>query len=224
MILPAVRDPRLVSIPRGGLLADADHQLLALWAATCAEHVLKLFEKSNRADDRSRTAIEAVRAWVRLAASADPRPPAFPCPRGPKPQEQHLLVRFRRLSTAYERLLTHPSASTSIDVGSTAGDSEAGDALDHDGIQVKDHPEGVNPGLEWSDLVAVAGNVHQCRTCQERHEEKGALDNDRVDEVIGSYGEPASDRETDTEHQTRRSRARLSARHCHHITRIPRRD
>ena len=65
MILPAVRDPRLVSIRRGGLLADADHQLLALWAATCAEHVLELFEKSNREDDRPRAAIEAVRAWAR---------------------------------------------------------------------------------------------------------------------------------------------------------------
>ena len=29
---------------RGGVLTDSDHQLLALWAATCAEHVLGLFE------------------------------------------------------------------------------------------------------------------------------------------------------------------------------------
>ncbi|WP_326964297.1 putative immunity protein [Arthrobacter sp. PL16] len=65
MILPAVRDPRLVSIRRGGLLADADHQLLALWAATCAEHVLGLFENSYRDDDRPRAAIEAARAWAR---------------------------------------------------------------------------------------------------------------------------------------------------------------
>jgi hypothetical protein len=65
MILPAVRDPRLVSIRRGGLLAEADHQLLALWAATCAEHVLGLFEESNRGDDRPRAAIEAARAWAR---------------------------------------------------------------------------------------------------------------------------------------------------------------
>ena len=65
MILPAVRDPRLVSIRRGGLLTETDHQLLALWAATCAEHVLELFEKSNQEDDRPRAAIEAVRAWTR---------------------------------------------------------------------------------------------------------------------------------------------------------------
>ena len=65
MILPAVRDPRLVSIRRGGLLTEADHQLLALWAATCAEHVLGLFERSNPSDDRPRGAIEAVRAWAR---------------------------------------------------------------------------------------------------------------------------------------------------------------
>ncbi|WP_341482228.1 putative immunity protein [Arthrobacter zhangbolii] len=54
MILPAVRDPRLVSVRRGGLLTEADHRLLALWAANCAEHVLELFEISNRADDRPR--------------------------------------------------------------------------------------------------------------------------------------------------------------------------
>ncbi len=65
MILPAVRDPRLVSVRRGGSLIETDHQLLALWAATCAEHVLKLFEESNRGDIRPRKAIEAARAWAR---------------------------------------------------------------------------------------------------------------------------------------------------------------
>jgi hypothetical protein len=65
MILPAVRDPRLVSIRRGGLLSGADHQLLALWAAMCAEHVLRLFEEPHREDDRPRAAIEAARAWAR---------------------------------------------------------------------------------------------------------------------------------------------------------------
>jgi hypothetical protein len=43
VILPDVRDPRLVTIRRGGTLTDGDHHLLALWAATCAEHVLPLF-------------------------------------------------------------------------------------------------------------------------------------------------------------------------------------
>jgi hypothetical protein len=65
MILPAVRDPRLVSMRRGGLLSENDHQLLALWAATCAEHVLGLFEHACRDDDRPRAAIEAARAWAR---------------------------------------------------------------------------------------------------------------------------------------------------------------
>lgn len=51
MILSKVRDPRLVTIRRGGTLTDADHHLLALWSASCAEHVLELFE-SVRPDDR----------------------------------------------------------------------------------------------------------------------------------------------------------------------------
>ena len=65
MILPKVRDPRLVTIRRGGTLTDADHHLLALWAAACAEHVLPLFEAVRPADPRPRAAIEAARAWVR---------------------------------------------------------------------------------------------------------------------------------------------------------------
>ncbi len=65
MILPAVRDLRLVSLRRGGTLTEIDHQFLALWAATCAEHVLVLFEESNRGDSRPREAIEAARAWAR---------------------------------------------------------------------------------------------------------------------------------------------------------------
>jgi hypothetical protein len=47
VILPTVRDPRLVTIRRGGRLTDEDHQLLALWAAACAEHVLQLFESAR---------------------------------------------------------------------------------------------------------------------------------------------------------------------------------
>ena len=65
MILPAVRDPRLVTIRRGGTLSDEDHRLVALWAADCAEHVLPLFEAECPDDDRPRAAIEAVRAWTR---------------------------------------------------------------------------------------------------------------------------------------------------------------
>ena len=65
MILPDVRDPRLVTIRRGGLLRDADHQLLALWAARCAEHVLHLFEAEEPSDTRPRDAIDSARAWAR---------------------------------------------------------------------------------------------------------------------------------------------------------------
>ena len=65
MILPKVRDPRFITIRRGGMLTDADHHLLALWAATCAEHVLPLFEAVRPTDMRPRHAIEQARAWVR---------------------------------------------------------------------------------------------------------------------------------------------------------------
>ncbi len=65
MILPKVRDPRFVTIRRGGTLTDADHQLLALWAADCAEHVLPLFQEVQPHDDRPRRAIELARAWAR---------------------------------------------------------------------------------------------------------------------------------------------------------------
>ena len=65
MILPKVRDPRFVTIRRGGTLTDSDHRLLALWAASCAEHVLDLFESAEPEDPRPRQAIEHARAWVR---------------------------------------------------------------------------------------------------------------------------------------------------------------
>ncbi|MFC8585505.1 putative immunity protein [Streptomyces sp. NPDC057217] len=65
MILPKVRDPRFVTVRRGGTLTDDDHRLLALWAATCAEHVPPLFEAVRPDDPRPRLAIEHARAWVR---------------------------------------------------------------------------------------------------------------------------------------------------------------
>jgi hypothetical protein len=65
MIFSRVRDPRLVTIRRGGTLTDSDHHLLALWAASCAEHVLHLFEAVQPDDPRPRRAIEHARAWVR---------------------------------------------------------------------------------------------------------------------------------------------------------------
>ncbi len=65
MILPKERDPRFSTIRRGGTLTDSDHQLLAVWAADCAEHVLPLFELVQPADPRPRQAIELARAWAR---------------------------------------------------------------------------------------------------------------------------------------------------------------
>ncbi|MBM6589300.1 putative immunity protein [Brevibacterium sp. RIT 803] len=64
MILPEVRDPTMVTIRRGGTLTDADHRLLALWAADCAEHVLHLFEHEAPEDTRVRDAVAAARAWA----------------------------------------------------------------------------------------------------------------------------------------------------------------
>jgi hypothetical protein len=65
MILPKVRDPRFITVRRGGSLSDADHSLLGFWAADCAEHVLHQFERARPDDDRPRRAIELGRAWAR---------------------------------------------------------------------------------------------------------------------------------------------------------------
>ncbi|WP_120520970.1 putative immunity protein [Arthrobacter celericrescens] len=67
MILPKVRDPRLVTVRRGGTLSDAHHHLLAEWAARCAEHVLPHFEAERPDDPRPREAITQLRAWIRGA-------------------------------------------------------------------------------------------------------------------------------------------------------------
>ena len=65
MILPTIRDPRFITIRRGGTLEDDVHRLLALWAADCAEHVLHHFERARPTDDRPRRALELGRAWTR---------------------------------------------------------------------------------------------------------------------------------------------------------------
>jgi hypothetical protein len=65
VILPKDRDPRFITIRRGGTLTDSDHRLLALWAAACAEHVLHRFESVQPTDLRPRHAIDQARAWVR---------------------------------------------------------------------------------------------------------------------------------------------------------------
>src|SRR5512147_917655 len=65
MILPKKRDPRFITVRRGGTLQDSAHHLLAVWAADCAQHVLHLFEETQPNDDRPRRAIELARAWTR---------------------------------------------------------------------------------------------------------------------------------------------------------------
>lgn len=65
MILPTIRDPRFITIRRGGTLTDAHHHLLAVWAAECAEHVLHYFETECPGDDRPRRALELARSWAR---------------------------------------------------------------------------------------------------------------------------------------------------------------
>ena len=65
MILPKIRDPRFITLRRGGSLTDEDHRLLATWAVDCAEHVLHHFEQARPHDDRPRRAINLGRAWAR---------------------------------------------------------------------------------------------------------------------------------------------------------------
>ena len=65
MILPNIRDPRLITVRRGGSLNDDDHHRLAVWAADCAEHVLHHFEQVRPGDDRPRRAIGLGRSWAR---------------------------------------------------------------------------------------------------------------------------------------------------------------
>jgi len=65
MIFTEPRDPRFITIRRGGTLSDAHHHLLAIWAATCAQHVLHFFEEVRPDDNRPRHAIEMAHAWIR---------------------------------------------------------------------------------------------------------------------------------------------------------------
>ena len=65
MILPEKRDPRFITVRRGGSLQDSDHHLIAAWAADCAQHVLHLFEEIQPDDNQPRRAIESARACTR---------------------------------------------------------------------------------------------------------------------------------------------------------------
>ena len=65
VIFHKIRDPRFITVRRGGTLLDDDHRLLATWAADCAEHVLHHFEHARPKDNRPRRAIDLGRAWAR---------------------------------------------------------------------------------------------------------------------------------------------------------------
>ena len=65
MILPSERDPRFITVRRGGTLRDEDHRLLAVWAVACAERVLPHFERARPGDERPRRALGVARGWVR---------------------------------------------------------------------------------------------------------------------------------------------------------------
>lgn len=59
------RDPRFVTIRRGGTLNDETHHLLAVWSADCASRVLEFFEREQPGDRRARAAIDQAYAWAR---------------------------------------------------------------------------------------------------------------------------------------------------------------
>ncbi len=58
-----MRDQRIVTIQRGGLLGNEQHCQLITWATDCAEHVLPLF--GEPIDIRLLEAIQTARAWAR---------------------------------------------------------------------------------------------------------------------------------------------------------------
>ncbi len=69
MILTYPRDPRLITVRRGGTLTQTNHHWLALWASACAEHVLHLFEQVQPDDSRPHQAIELAQMWARGEAT-----------------------------------------------------------------------------------------------------------------------------------------------------------
>lgn len=59
-----MRKIEFIAVHRGGTLDMERHQLLATWAADCAEQVLPLFEKDS-SDASPRLAIKVLRAWAK---------------------------------------------------------------------------------------------------------------------------------------------------------------
>ena len=59
-----MRDQRFVAEHRGGPLSMHNHQLMALWAVECTEHVLSAFWKADN-DQRTFDALRQARAWAK---------------------------------------------------------------------------------------------------------------------------------------------------------------
>jgi hypothetical protein len=70
VIFNEVRDPRFITVRRGGSLQDADHRLLAVWAADCAQHVLHFFDQARKAAFAANAAAREVSGAAKLAALA----------------------------------------------------------------------------------------------------------------------------------------------------------
>jgi hypothetical protein len=62
-----MRDRRFIAEHRGGLMNQAQHRQLMLWACTCTEHVLPLC--GPKCDQRLVNAISLAKAWVNGNAS-----------------------------------------------------------------------------------------------------------------------------------------------------------
>jgi len=110
-------------------LDQQEPQVIGLWAADCAEHVLPYFEAKHPQDDRPRKAIEAARAWVRgeircgearaaaLAAHAAARDAVDPAPAQPRVPPLTLPLPLTSRLTPVEppptrsRLPPHPAAT-----------------------------------------------------------------------------------------------------------------
>lgn len=115
-ILPTERDPRLITIRRGGTLTDEHHRLLAEWALACAEHVLPLFEQHHPDDSRPRDALEIGHAWVRgEARMRDAHQAAFVANAAARGRPDP--VRFAALSAGQAVAVAHVAAH---DLGAAA--------------------------------------------------------------------------------------------------------
>lgn len=66
------RDPRFVTLRRGGTLDDETHRLLARWAADCAARVLALFEHAMIPNEETHPHAAEGRARARAFAGASP--------------------------------------------------------------------------------------------------------------------------------------------------------